>query len=66
MKCNMGKKDRKLRIIFGALILVVHYIYYFVTGYYCVWANLAFIPLITGLIGFCPAYWPFKINTDKK
>lgn len=63
MKCNVGKKDRWIRIIIGATILAVHYIYYAVTGYYCVWANLAYIPLLTGIFRFCPFYIPLKKNT---
>ena len=66
MKKNVGKTDRTLRISIALVILVAHYIYYAVSGYYCVWANLAFIPLLTGLFRFCPAYLPFKINTSKK
>ena len=66
MKCNVGKTDRILRIVIGAVILIAHYIYYALTGYYCVWANLAYIPLLTGIFKFCPLYVPFKINTAKK
>jgi hypothetical protein len=66
MKCNVGKKDRWIRIIIGLLILVPHYVYYAVTGYYWVWANIGYIPLLTGIFRFCPLYIPFKINTDKK
>jgi hypothetical protein len=65
MKCNVGKTDRMIRIVVGLVILIVHYVYYAITGYYCVWANLAYIPLLTGLFRICPLYIPFKINTDK-
>ena len=65
MKCNVGKTDRVIRIVVGLVILIVHYVYYAITGYYCVWANLAYIPLLTGLFRICPLYIPFKINTDK-
>lgn len=66
MKCNVGKKDRWIRIIIGLAILVPHYVYYAVTGYYCVWANIGYIPLLTGLFGICIIYIPFKINTAKE
>jgi hypothetical protein len=65
MKCNVGKTDRVIRIVVGLVILIVHYVYYAIIGYYCVWANLAYIPLLTGLFRICPLYIPFKINTDK-
>ena len=66
MKCNVGKKDRMFRIILGLVILTVHYVYYAITGYYCVWANIGYIPLLTGLFKFCPLYPIFKINTARK
>jgi hypothetical protein len=66
MTCNVGKKDQIIRIIVGLVILIPHYVYYIVTGYYCVWANLGYIPLLTGLFKFCPLYIPFRINTAKK
>jgi hypothetical protein len=66
MKCNVGKKDRIIRIIIGLAILIPHYVYYAVKGYYCVWANIGYIPLLTGIFGFCALYPIFKINTAKK
>ncbi len=66
MKCNVGKKDRMIRIIIGLVILITHYVYYAITGYYCVWANLAYIPLLTGIFKFCPAYLITKISTVKE
>ncbi len=66
MKCNVGKKDRMMRIVIGLVILAAHYIYYFASGNYIVWGNIGFIPLLTGIFRICPAYFPFKINTDKK
>ena len=65
MKCNIGKTDRMIRIIVGVVILAIHYIYYAVTGYYCVWANLGYIPLLTGLFRWCPIYLPLKMDTSK-
>ncbi len=66
MKCNVGKKDRMIRIIIGLVILITHYVYYAITGYYCVWANLGYIPLLTGIFKFCPAYLFTKKSTVKK
>ena len=66
MKCNVGKKDRMIRIVLGVVILAAHYIYYIVSGNYIVWGNIGFIPLLTGIFRFCPGYIPFRINTNKK
>ncbi|MEM2130884.1 MAG: DUF2892 domain-containing protein [Candidatus Woesearchaeota archaeon] len=60
MKCNEGKVDRTIRIIIGLVILVSGYYYKSLLGL------IGLLPLLTGLIGFCPAYLLFKINTNKK
>jgi len=31
-----------------------------------VWANIGWIPLLTGIFRFCPSYLPFKISTVEK
>ncbi len=66
MKCNMGKTDRMLRIGVGVIILAFHYIRYAMTGHYNPWYNLAWLPVITGLVKWCPVYVPFKISTSKE
>lgn len=66
MKLNVGSKDRWIRIIVGLIVLVAHYVYYAVTGYYCVWANIGYLFILTGIFRFCPLYIPFKINTNRQ
>jgi hypothetical protein len=63
MKCNVGKKDRIIRIVVGLGVLTAHYVYYAITGYYLVWANLGYIPLLTGIFKYCPLYVPFKFHS---
>lgn len=58
MKINEGGLDRAIRIIVGAGILSLAFI-----GPQTPWAYLGAIPLLTGLVGFCPAYALFGINT---
>ncbi len=29
------------------------------------WGLVGLIPILTGVLGWCPAYLPFKINTNK-
>lgn len=60
MKCNVGATDRLVRIIAGILILLLGLIY---RNW---WGLIGLIPLITGVIRFCPLYLPFKINTEMK
>ncbi|OCR88587.1 DUF2892 domain-containing protein [Campylobacter fetus] len=47
----MCKTERILRIILGLIILAVGWFFYS-----SLWALIGFIPLITGLVGFCPIY----------
>ncbi|MCX6328446.1 MAG: DUF2892 domain-containing protein [Bacteroidia bacterium] len=66
MKKNMGTVDKVIRIVI-AIVFVVLFLTHVVTGTlgYILLA-LAAIFVITSLIGFCPLYLPFKINTGKK
>jgi hypothetical protein len=58
MTCNEGKMDRALRIVAGAAILSLYFV-----GPQSPWALLGIIPLLTGLIGYCPAYSLIGMNT---
>ncbi|WP_317202730.1 DUF2892 domain-containing protein [Janthinobacterium sp.] len=62
MEKNLGGIDRVLRILAGVLILGL----FFVLGDAARWwALLGLVPLLTGLIGWCPAYLPFGLRTCK-
>ncbi len=54
---NVGGIDRVLRIVVGAGLTW----YAFSTG--TTWAYIGLLPLLTGIIGFCPAYCPLKLST---
>ncbi|MBS2209840.1 DUF2892 domain-containing protein [Carboxylicivirga mesophila] len=60
MKCNVGKTDKVIRVIAGLAIGVAGF--YFKSW----WGLVGFIPVFTALIGWCPLYLPFGINTCKK
>ena len=55
---NMGGIDRLIRLVVGLLLLALMALN--VIG---VWGWLGVIPLVTGILGFCPAYKPFGLNT---
>lgn len=57
MKCNVGKKDRIIRVVAGTSIIIAGL--YFQNW----WGAVGLVPLITGLVRWCPAYIPFKIKT---
>lgn len=57
MKLNVGGIDRILRIVAGLALTA----WALMGG--PVWAWIGVVPLATGLIGWCPAYAPFGLNT---
>ena len=59
MKKNVGKMDSIIRIALGVIIIVIGI--YFKSW----WGAIGLIPLITGIVGWCPLYVPFKISTIK-
>ncbi len=60
MKCNVGKTDKMLRIIAGAVIICAGVVFNNWLGL------IGIIPLVTGIFSFCPAYRIFSISTAKK
>ena len=59
MKHNVGGIDRALRIIVGLVVIG--------WGVYAQnwWGAIGLVPLLTGVIGWCPAYLPFGLNSCK-
>lgn len=62
MKQNVGGIDRTLRVVVGVVILSL---FFFVDPAYRWWALVGVVPLMTGFIGWCPAYLPFGLRTCK-
>lgn len=60
MKSNVGGIDRILRIVIGAVLVVLA-----VTGQVGAWGWIGLLPLATGVIGWCPPYGLLGINTCK-
>ena len=60
MKINVGGVDRIVRIVAGLALLAW---VLFANG--PTWAWIGVLPLVTGLINFCPAYSILGINTCK-
>jgi hypothetical protein len=59
-KKNMGGVDRGLRIAIGVLLIISAAV-----GALGSWAYVGVVPIITGLVGNCPAYSIFGIRTCK-
>ena len=58
MKSNVGGIDRVLRIAVGLVLIALA-----VTNTVGWWGWLGAVPLATGLMGWCPPYAIFGINT---
>lgn len=57
---NVGQTDRVLRIIVGLILLALVFI-----GPKTPWGWIGLVPLLTGLVRWCPAYRLFGFNTCK-
>jgi hypothetical protein len=58
MKPNAGTIDRALRIIAGLVLIALA-----ATGTVGIWGWIGIMPLLTGIVGVCPAYSIFGIST---
>ncbi len=58
MSKNVGGIDRTLRIVIGLALIAAA-----ATGTVGLWGYVGVLPLLTGLIGWCPPYAIFGWNT---
>ncbi|WP_423457072.1 YgaP family membrane protein [Ottowia sp. VDI28] len=58
MKLNVGGMDRILRIVVGLVLIALA-----ATGTVGWWGWLGVIPLLTGVVRFCPLYSLVGLNT---
>jgi hypothetical protein len=60
MAANVGGIDRTVRIVAGLAILALFFV---LEGNLRYWALLGFVPLLTGIFRFCPAYSLIGVST---
>lgn len=58
MKTNVGTIDRALRVVLGLGLLALVFV-----GPQTPWGYLGIVPILTALVGFCPAYSLFGISS---
>jgi len=58
MTTNVGGIDRALRITLGLILLSLTFV-----GPQTPWGWIGALPLVTGLLGWCPAYTLFRWST---
>jgi Inner membrane protein YgaP-like, transmembrane domain len=61
MTANVGTLDRILRILVGLVLISLVFV-----GPKTPWGWIGVIPLLTGLVRFCPAYTLLGLNTCAK
>jgi len=60
MQVNEGSIDRALRVVIGVVLIALVFV-----GPKTPWGWLGLLPLVTGLVGVCPAYSLLGIRTCK-
>lgn len=61
MNRNIGSVDRAVRVVAGLVLIGLA-----VAGPKIVWGWLGLIPLVTAVVGFCPAYTLLGIGSDRR
>ena len=60
---NVGGIDRIIRIIAGLFLISLVFVGDQIIGKNVVWGWIGVVPLVTGILKFCPAYLPFGFKT---
>ena len=60
MTANVGGIDRVLRAVLGVVLIALVFV-----GPQTPWGWLGLVPLLTGVVGFCPLYRLVGVNTCK-
>lgn len=60
MKTNMGSTDRIIRLVVGVVLIALVFV-----GPQIVWGWIGIVPIVTALVGYCPAYSLLGIKTCK-
>ena len=58
MPINVGTIDRALRAIVGLVLIALVFV-----GPQTAWGWIGLVPLLTAVIGFCPAYTLFGVKS---
>ena len=66
MKKNMGTVDRLIRILVAVVIAVLYFTHQISGGLAVVGLIVSGIFILTSIMGLCPLYILFGINTGKK
>ena len=62
---NEAGWDRIVRVVLGVAVLYLGWAGVVTGGWGVFLKVIGFVPLLTGLVGFCPLYAIFKVRTNK-
>lgn len=63
MKSNVGSADKIIRLV---MALVLFSLFFVLPGDQKWFGLIGFVPLLTGLLNWCPLYTIFGINTCRR
>lgn len=63
MNANVGKIDKMVRLV---LALALFSLFFFLQDDAKWFGLLGFVPLVTGLVSWCPLYMLFGVNTCER
>ena len=66
MKKNMGTIDKVIRILIAVVVVVLWFTNVISGTLAIILLALSAIFIVTSILGFCPLYLPFGLNTGKK
>jgi hypothetical protein len=66
MTKNMGLVDRVIRILAAVLVSVLYLTHVISGPLAIVLGVIAVVFVVTGFVGVCPAYMPFRLSTLRK
>lgn len=58
VKINVGTIDRSVRVVAGLALIAAA-----ATGTVGAWGWIGVVPLVTAVVGYCPAYQIFGVST---
>ncbi len=61
MECNVGTVDRTVRIVVGLVLISLVF-----WGPQTNWGWIGLVPLVTGIVGWCPAYRLMDLDTCRR
>jgi hypothetical protein len=66
MKANESVADRVIRVVLGLVLLYLGWSGMVTGGWGAFFKIIGFVPLLTGIVGWCPIYALLRISTKPK